>query len=552
MQRLGKYLFNALSTDFKESLNRVSEDDIADCCDYKIYNRGLEYFESGKVEYASFDETNNLIQASVNGSYEYEVEIYQHEDNIYGTCSCPYRDAVCKHIVAVLLYVVDEGINNIPVQRFIKVNKKKEDNNILDAHLKKLSKSELIKLVKKFIPDDFVMQLQNQKTDKEDAIVIFQQVEKKINGFFNNNELLWDPSGMEDALIKQLKKLSGFENVIADQIGALFIRIIEQVNEAFDEGYLYIDGYYGDDYFESSSFNQLVIDFTRHLPFDKKILYLEKLDKTLEMMSYDTFEEIALLMPSCINSSESGNLCDYLLKNEKALSETLLSRLYTNIENSLATDEKERLLLKLSGIEEKHFISLIKLLEQQSKYSEAFKHMEQYLDSRNSYLDDEIVYHYLDLCAKTNGDIITVARKAIDISPNKSVLQKIKTHNLPDLSYFEQVLEERNPSDLLSFYEDENRLSDALNLIKANLIYDDSVFQFYKKHKTRFKEDAKKYFMGRIEKNLEDTGDSYYSKIAEAISQISQLNKELAGKILADIRLNYKRRRNLIQMLSRF
>ncbi len=73
MQRFGDYLFDASSMDLKESLDNIFEDDIESCCDYKIFNRGYEYFESGLVEYASIEEANNLIQASVNGSYEVEI-----------------------------------------------------------------------------------------------------------------------------------------------------------------------------------------------------------------------------------------------------------------------------------------------------------------------------------------------------------------------------------------------------------------------------------------------------------------------------------------------
>jgi len=135
-------------------------------------------------------------------------------------------------------------------------------------------------------------------------------------------------------------------------------------------------------------------------------------------------------------------------------------------------------LLKLSGINQNHFISLIKLSVEQSKYSEAFRRIEQYLDDSNCYVNDEILHYYLDLCTKTNGDTEKVCRKVIDVHPNKSILLKIKSYNLPDMSYFEQVLKTRSPHDLLSYYEGENRLQDALCLIKDNLFYDDMFFSF--------------------------------------------------------------------------
>ncbi len=551
MQRLGDYLFDASLKSLKESLDSISEEDIETCCDYKIFNRGYEYFESGLVEYASFDETNNLIQATVNGSYEYEVEIYQQDNKVYGTCTCPYGGPVCKHIISVLLFVKDVGVDSISVQRVIKVAAK-EDDTTLDDHLKQLSKLELIKLVKKYIPDDFVLELQNKKTNKKDALVIFHRVEKKINGFFSDQDLLYEPAEMENALLKQLKKLSGFENIIADEIGELFVSIIKKVESAIYEGYLYADDWYGDGLFDSSDINHLVVNYAAQLPFAQKIEYLQELDDILEQTDYDTFDEILLLMPSCINTLESRLLCDYLLQYEQVISESFMSRMYNKIQNFLAEDQKERLLLKLSKGNQNHFILLIQLLIEHSKYGEAYGYVEHYLDGFKGYVDEIILYNYLDLCVKTNGDINSIARKVIDLKPDKTILLKVKEYNPQDISYFEQVLKKRNPSDLLSFYEDENRLLDALSLIKENLFYDSMLFQFYKKYKKQFKEDAEAYFLKRIESNLVDAGNSNYARVAETISQIKQINKVLTSQLLADIRLNYKRRRNLIQMLSRF
>ena len=130
------------------------------------------------------------------------------------------------------------------------------------------------------------------------------------------------------------------------------------------------------------------------------------------------------------------------------------------------------------------------------------------------------------------------------------MLLKVRSYNLQDISYLEQVLRKRNPHDLLSYYEGENRLQEALGLIKNNLFYDDMVFQFYKKHKKQFKEEADAYFLKRIDENLENAGNSNYARIAESISQLRQINQRVANELLTDIRINYKRRKNLIQMLN--
>jgi len=47
----GEYLFNATSELIIECLAGISEDEVRDCRDYKIFLRGQEYFEKGRVEY---------------------------------------------------------------------------------------------------------------------------------------------------------------------------------------------------------------------------------------------------------------------------------------------------------------------------------------------------------------------------------------------------------------------------------------------------------------------------------------------------------------------
>jgi hypothetical protein len=62
---------------------------------------------------------------------------------------------------------------------------------------------------------------------------------------------------------------------------------------------------------------------------------------------------------------------------------------------------------------------------------------------------------------------------------------------------------------------------------------------------------AEKYFIGVIDKNLENTGNSYYYIIADTIKQIREINGLMAHEYLRNILVNYKRRRNLINILTK-
>ena len=91
--------------------------DIKRCCGASTYQRGLVYFEQGKVLGVEVSEYSGvpLIKASVAGRndrvYEVNVEVRQYEDNyleIDGDCTCPAQ-IDCKHVAATLLHVIHKS-----------------------------------------------------------------------------------------------------------------------------------------------------------------------------------------------------------------------------------------------------------------------------------------------------------------------------------------------------------------------------------------------------------------------------------------------------------
>lgn len=164
---------------------------------------------------------------------------------------------------------------------------------------------------------------------------------------------------------------------------------------------------------------------------------------------------------------------------------------------------------------------------------------------------DDVYNLYLDLNTKAGLDISEAATKAITNCPNSSMLEKIASMVSENLKDYEAILEQQLPDQYLNYLENADRLQEAMELIKrSNRIGDSRIFDFYKKQKKIFPSEAKDYFISGINKNLKFTGDSYYHNIADHIKQLKQINSSLARQMLEDIRLNYKRRRNLINILS--
>ncbi len=167
-----------------------------------------------------------------------------------------------------------------------KSNSKGKIHNYLES----LTKDELITLILKFAPQSFIDNINSQFASKKEALTIFDKTSKTIDNILSDEELLYNPSQFERELLKQLERLRGLWDKLPSQIGDLIIKIMEDVEQAFEDGYLYIEKYGGeDDYFESEEVNDYVFHFVNTLPRKIKIDYIEKLNEVLNNSGYSTF-----------------------------------------------------------------------------------------------------------------------------------------------------------------------------------------------------------------------------------------------------------------------
>lgn len=76
------------------------------------------------------------------------------------------------------------------------------------------------------------------------------------------------------------------------------MKLIQAVEQAFENGYLYIERYdREDDYFESEAVNDYIFRFTSSLPSEIKSDYIEELKAVLEGASYSTFLSLLERLP---------------------------------------------------------------------------------------------------------------------------------------------------------------------------------------------------------------------------------------------------------------
>ncbi len=544
------FLFDLDNNSFLSFINNLTEDDIKLNSDYVIYRRGREYYTRGLVKEVSFDTSQNTVSAIVKGGEKYSVRIFSEDDEVKGSCSCPYED-VCKHIIAVMIFISEKGIEEKPESAGAKTGKDKKDL-VWKKYLDSLSHKELVGLVEKFAPPHYRTEIFNRNSGKAEAKAVFRKIRGKIENLFNDEELLYSPSEFEAALLNNLYKLKGFESHLEEEIGKLILFIIEEVNHAFDGGYLYIDDFQGDDFFESEEFCDFVAGFVRLLDFVEKIEFLEGLDESLNYMEYSTFEQIGLDFSVYFQENEKKMLGEFLLKNADRLSISYISRFYKGISDLLKETEKIKLLKKLKEENETDLIEYCTILMSNEKDEEAFTELENIILSERAIWNPDINLLYLELSMVLCKDLRTAALIAMNNCPIAKILHQIKHMNIIEFSKISNILKSKNPEEYLVYLEKEHLFAEAVDFIKSGRISEYVVFGFYKRNKKYVIRDAENFFVERIIKELPFTGESHYIKITEALDQISAINRERAGMISEELRTKYKRRTSLIKMISRF
>ena len=537
-------IFDAQEENLYDIFKTLSYDDIKNSLELKIYNRGLEYFKSDCKSDVEFNQDKTKLTATVYGTDDYNITLSFNKGKVQGSCTCPYG-GVCKHQAAVLLYAINKLAEiDIPTQE-----KNKES---IHSHLQSLSKSELIALVEKYAPKEFFTTISNQFVDTDSAQQIIQKVERKIQQILKNENLLYDIGDFSNAIDKEIKKLSGLELSLKEEIESLIFYMMQEIDNAFDEGYLY-DDYSDYCYYPSSDFDKFVVRYAASIEGQAKISFLAKLDSIICEQNYDTFSDWRKIVESAFDKKDLPELKKSLIQTHKDISRELAEEYYDHVSDLMSFDEKEIVLTTLVENNSKRLIELAELYNINNQLDQAIGILKTWLQGKSSHWGDEPVYSlYLDLLQKGEHELLGAAREAISGCPTDSMLKKIVTMIPSHSTEYEKLLEKNNAGDFLKYLESEKRLPEAFELIKRKpTISDYQQYDFFKKHKTIFPKDAAIYFSNVIDKNLNGTGDSYYEAIAEAIRHLMKINSKQADKYLLDIRTNYKRRRNLIALLEK-
>lgn len=173
----------------------------------KIYERGLDYYRSGRILNIESDSAGN-ISAEVEGSedepYNVFIEFDENGGIEYFDCDCPYDySPVCKHIAAVLL-ALNEG--NCP--------KSNENNLTIDQRLEALSKDELINILAALADSDYKIR---------------EKLNNKLNMMLDKD---YDIEDLIDSIIDDYSESDGYVNYYSCY--DMCMEIVDVINNEFD------------------------------------------------------------------------------------------------------------------------------------------------------------------------------------------------------------------------------------------------------------------------------------------------------------------------------
>ncbi|WP_373553793.1 SWIM zinc finger domain-containing protein [Haliscomenobacter sp.] len=533
-----------------------------------ILQRSHDYIDQIEdVDYAP-----GVAQTLIYGSDEYEVEI-KHEAStarLYGDCSCPYDGGACKHLAAFLQYLREaedlDEINHVG-NALIDITPSEPVSSVsfdFKAWVKARSQEELENLVLQHAPESLRKSLALQAGSVNVQEELFQKAEKKVKKILKEFDE-YDIDAYEEKLLKHLETLRPLWSLMPVKIYKLLRKVVEAIDKAQSEGYLYDD--YNDGVFDGIELGAYIAEFVSTLP---EPLFAEGFSEMLEVfgnLEYTICDNfLSTLLPKLDDSK------GVILKNLFIAGDDLLSQqrhdqqkeIWVFLKPLLNTNEQKRLLKKLP--DPFFILELADLYEQEGQNQEAIKLLTQRLSQpvKNHWDDSYNIAHgaeplyekLLGLLHKEKQDqdlkkwvyrYVEERASARSLSFSLQFLPEAQTE-------LEALLKKRQVRSFAQYLEESFRTPEVVQLFKSHSKdFPQAVqYDFFKRNLLLFPKEAQVVFKQVLDQELPIAKEYSYQRVVEVLILLRELMEKQAFVALVQaIRAGYKRRPNLMALMQR-
>jgi len=541
---------------FSQKIQSLHPTDLNGLFGSAVLARGQGYYHNKQIENVRFQP--GKVTAKAFGQDLYDVMVEREDQGITGHCSCPY-DGPCKHLAALLLYVINDPEPEA-LEILDSADPTGEEGQSFEAYIDALTKEELKQLVLQFAPDSFRHTIRLKFAGRKTQQREFLYVKNGVQNLFTRD--LYDIEAFETELSDWMEQIRGLWLEMPDEIGELLLYVIEQVGESFEEGYLY--GHYSDHSYDGLAFGCYMAEFIAAMPPQKRTVWLPKLWESINGLAYTTFDNFPAETADRIPPEELVHFKELVLENDLTwgLAEYYRRHIYNKIEPVLDDGEKQSLLEELSSSSNYFTIRLAEYDESKGEIARAIELLDKKLNeeeaNRPFYYSarDELFEKRIQMEEEYRDGKSTfeLTKKYLENVPRVQSIQFAKRVLPEKLQRFEAILEKQNPSQFVEYLEEEERLTEIPPLFKKyprQLHLSLIQYPFYQRHRQLFPKLALRVFEKVLEDELPHTGDRHYYKVAEVLNEIKAIKpEEEFEQQVAEIKSTYSRRRKLKEILS--
>lgn len=556
-------MFTIASTTSKilsDALIELTEEEIEECCEPQVFDRGIDYVESDAVGFFHYSNPLNA-EVAVAGSRKYKVNVQLKDGEILADCTCPYTEEfgdVCKHIVAALMSVetpvnTASGING--------TSSGEDDRVIFRSYLESLTHHEVVELVERFATKDFRRDIVGRLASGSDAEKKLKELQLRLKKVMQTNRRR-TADNFIDGCAEVLQDAQGYWTHAPKLMTDMITGVIEKYNTYngngdFAQEYDEYDDYYDDGESEPDIelLTTVVTNFILSLGTKDKFTAMAEIATSAGNSIYSIFANFPNRLDKLYTDKDIPALINLVLKASDMDELTKPEEYYALLSPSLSDSTREALLWNIAAESKPLTQEFVRFLRTLGKLNNAVEALERYYIQGKK--DSEYLSIRLELARERqeSTEVLDLFCRATLIDSKDGKVLRLATQAVPEFAGdYEAPIREHHPYVYYRFLEAAERLDECASYFTEQRKFGHPMAQeeseFYMRHPQHFPPQAEEAALDKINKNLVGTGNHLYDNIVAALQVLLVANDTKAREVYRMIKANYKRRRNLMDAVD--